>query len=820
VRTARNSEIDFDALIEPVALRLLGKPTQQRNGEWRYGTRGSLAIDLKNGRWFDHEANVGGGVLGLIRRHGHDRPLTWLACEGLLTNEPQGNGHTEPKIVAVYDYCDEKGELLFQVVRFEPKDFRQRKPDGHGGWIWKLGDTRRIPYRLPELLRAVAAGETIFIPEGEKDVDNLRAVGLEATTSPGGVKKWRNEYSNHLCGADVVVLVDNDAPGREHADQVAASLRGIAKRIRVLDIGKNWPSCPDKGDISDWLSAGGSAEKLRAMVGALPEPSAPADNQTSDQREKKPAQAEILIALVNSNVGELFRHREIAYADVSVAGHRETWPVRGTRLRQWVKRLYFAEHKKSPRAEAVQEAVDYADARAQFEGQEREVHLRVAGQGGRIYIDLGNDQRNAIEIDESGWRIVDEPPVRFRRPRGLLPLPTPKSGGKIALLRGFLNVRNNDDFVLVVCWLLAAMRDHGPYPVLDVLGEEGTAKSTLVRVLRALFDPNILALRALPREDRELFIAANNGWIQAFDNVSSLPLWLSNLLCQLSTGGGIAIRQLYTDQDEILFEVCRPIILNGIADAIVEPDLTQRTAFLLLDPIPDDKRRAEDEFWQEFERQRPLILGALLDGLAHGLRCFPDIRPVSLPRMADFAKWAMACEGAFWPAGTFTAAYERNRQDAISTVIEGDRVASAIKELMAGQTKWEGTATELKEALEIREFGADPALRHLPKGWPADPTRLSGAVRRVSSPLRKAGIYVIRPQTGSTEDRRRMTITTVRPEGSDGKGWKTASTASSASEKRGNGDATDATDANFYPYTPEERRPALGPVGDSLDDPR
>src|SRR5262249_24970863 len=220
------------------------------------------------------------------------------------------------------------------------------------------------------------------------------------------------------------------------------------------------------------------------------------------------------------------------------------------------------------------------------------VHLRVAGQGGRIYIDLGNDQWNAIEIDESGWRIVDVPPVRFRRPRGLLPLPPPKSGGKIALLRGFLNVRNNDGFVLVVCWLLAAMRDHGPYPVLDVLGEEGTAKSTLVRVLRALFDPNISALRALPREDRELFIAASNGWIQAFDNVSSLPLWLSNLLCQLSTGGGIAIRQLYTDQDEILFEVCRPIILNGIADAIVEPDLTQRTAFLLLDPIPDDKRRA------------------------------------------------------------------------------------------------------------------------------------------------------------------------------------------------------------------------------------
>jgi AAA domain/Homeodomain-like domain len=285
-RVERNSERprnNFDALMEPVALRLLGEPTQQRNGEWRYGNRGSLAVDIKNGRWFDHEANVGGGVLDLIRQHVSEPPIDWLRRAGLIEGEPS---HTEPNIVAVYDYCDEKGELLFQVVRFEPKDFRQRKPDGHGGWNWKLGDTRRILYRLPELLRAVAVGETIFIPEGEKDVDNLRAVGLEATTSPGGVKKWRNEYSNHLRGADVVVLVDNDAPGREHAAQVAASLRGIAKRVRVLDIGKLWADCPDKGDISDWLAAGGRIETLKAITDALPDVTAHADNWASEGRLK------------------------------------------------------------------------------------------------------------------------------------------------------------------------------------------------------------------------------------------------------------------------------------------------------------------------------------------------------------------------------------------------------------------------------------------------------------------------------------------------------------------------------------------------------
>ena len=273
-------KIDFDALMEPVALRLLGDPAHKQGQEWRYGSRGSLAIDIKSGTWFDHEANAGGGVFDLIRRQGYEQPAAWLRSEGLL-GSPQIVSRAESCIVKNYDYRDENGQLLFQVVRFEPKGFRQRRPHGRGGWIWNLQGTRRVPYRLPELMKSVAAGQTIYIPEGEKDGDNLCAIGLAATTNPGGCKKWRDEYSERLRGADVVVLPDNHAEGREHGDQVVASLHGIAKRIRILDIGKHWDGCPDKGDISDWLAAGGSAEKLKAIVDALPEASASADNQHS-----------------------------------------------------------------------------------------------------------------------------------------------------------------------------------------------------------------------------------------------------------------------------------------------------------------------------------------------------------------------------------------------------------------------------------------------------------------------------------------------------------------------------------------------------------
>src|SRR5262245_44530771 len=274
-------KIDFNTLMEPVALRLLGEPAEKQGNEWRYGSRGSLVIDLKKGCWFDHEANVGGGVFALILREGHDQPAAWLRSEGLL-GAPQVIRRAAPRIVETYDYRDEAGGLLFQVVHFDPKDFRQRRPDGRGGWTWKLGEARRVPYLLPELVKAVAAGETIYIPEGEKDVESLRAIGLAATTNPGGIKKWRAEYSEYLRGADIVVLPDNHAEGREHGEQVVASLKGIAKRIRVLDIGKHWTDCPNKGDISDWLDdACGTAEKIKEIVDALPDVSAPADNPSS-----------------------------------------------------------------------------------------------------------------------------------------------------------------------------------------------------------------------------------------------------------------------------------------------------------------------------------------------------------------------------------------------------------------------------------------------------------------------------------------------------------------------------------------------------------
>jgi 5S rRNA maturation endonuclease (ribonuclease M5) len=226
----------------------------------RFGTNGSKSVNLDDATWYDHEAEVGGGFRELYK---------------LVHGEFPENGSREASgrfnVVAEYNYRDHDGQLLFQVVRMSPKDFRQRRPDGNGGWIWKTGDVKKVLYRLPELLAAPLA--TVFVVEGEKDVDALRDRLLVATTNPGGAEakgasKWLPSMSDSLRDRDVVVLPDNDEAGEKHAANIASSLKGKAKSVRIVRL----PNLPDKGDVSDWLAAGGTAEELERLATEAPEP--------------------------------------------------------------------------------------------------------------------------------------------------------------------------------------------------------------------------------------------------------------------------------------------------------------------------------------------------------------------------------------------------------------------------------------------------------------------------------------------------------------------------------------------------------------------
>lgn len=233
-----------DSDIEKLARALWGEPNRQRSTreDIRYGSQGSKSVRPKDRTWFDHEAGEGGGFNDLYQKVHGVKPTS---------DTPQ----------LTYDYHSADGSLVYQVVRKIPKNFVQRRPDGAGGWIWKMGGITRVPYRLPDILKAPQSAR-LFVCEGEKDCDSLRRHGILATTNPGGAGKWLTSMSQYLLGRDVIILPDNDEVGENHALEVAAKLHGIARSITIHRL----PGLPEKGDVSDWLAVGGNVSELHDIV--------------------------------------------------------------------------------------------------------------------------------------------------------------------------------------------------------------------------------------------------------------------------------------------------------------------------------------------------------------------------------------------------------------------------------------------------------------------------------------------------------------------------------------------------------------------------
>jgi len=276
-------------------------------------------------------------------------------------------------------------------------------------------------------------------------------------------------------------------------------------------------------------------------------------------------------------------------------------------------------------------------------------------------------------------------------------LPLPVRGGCVDGLRAFLNVRGEDDFVLRVAWLVAALRGRGPYPVGAFSGEQGSAKTYESSILRRTIDPNAAPVRLVPREARDLMIAAANSHVVAFDNLSRIPPWLSDALCALASGTGFSTRELYSNDDEALFTAARPVIVNGITDVVTRPDLLDRALLFHCEPIPDEGRRPEDDLNAALRIAHPGILGSLLDAVSAALRTESVVRLARFSRMADFERWTVAATTSLpWSAVTFLAAYAHNREGAVETSLDGDPLADAVGALAASATSgWQGTSAEL-----------------------------------------------------------------------------------------------------------------------------
>ena len=518
----------------------------------------------------------------------------------------------------IWEYHNAVGEVYAAVARINlstPDGERRRKEfrplrKVTGGW--QVGDPDRwLPYHV----ETVKDSATVHLVEGEKCADALARLGFITVTSAHGAKSPRKTDWKTLAGKMVYLWPDNDDAGRQYVETVAGELADQGCKLYLMDLS----DLPKHGDVADWMAGRPQNETneekkaaLDNIIAAAMEYTPPVRADVSPAAEKeahagpngKPSNhnaAETLIALAQEEGHEFFHDADgVTYVsfwsenakDTRPGKHRETWPVDSRSYKQHLAGRYYSQHKKAPNDSAITDAVNTMEHRASA-GERRTVGVRRIHGDGKIYLDLADETWTTVETDAAGWRICPDPPVRFLRKKGMLPLPMPEQGGNIDDLRPLVNVPDENQWILIKAWLLSVFNGDIPLPILAVHGEQGSAKSTLCRLLRMLVDPNKAALRTFPKDERDLIISANNNLILAFDNLSGLPPAMADAVCRLSTGAGYAIRALYSDDEENIFAGRRSIIINGIEDLAGRADLLDRCITIQLPAIPDDERKNE-----------------------------------------------------------------------------------------------------------------------------------------------------------------------------------------------------------------------------------
>jgi hypothetical protein len=484
----------------------------------------------------------------------------------------------------------------------------------------------------------------------------------------------------------------------------------------------------------------------------------------TDEKKKGPSQATTILRLLRERYRPLLGDDGQPYA-VAKDGANVALPLRGSGgLRTQAAKMYADETRGvAPSGSALTDALTvFAGLAEQCEPEP--IHLRVARlDDGGIVVDQGTADGRCIVIGPEGWRQERRSPVLFRRTRLTAPMPDPYRTGDLDRFRALINV-DEDDWRVIVGFMVAALFPDIPHPILGLFGLQGTAKSNATRMIINLVSPSPAPTRSSPRDLKTWVTGANAGWMTGLDNVSSIPDWLSDALCRASTGEGMVDRALYTDADVSVIAFRRVVVINGIDMGEMAGDLAERLIRVELNPIR--QRRDESALWADFDEARPYALGALLDLTAHVLKALPDVHVQDAPRMADFARILAAIDQV-------TGWETLERYTTVAADAQGETLTPfgvLLRDLALAQEhaggEWRGTRTELLDALVPRdaEGRAKP-----PKDWPKLGT-VSGRIKRDTPALQTFGVHVDLDQRGPKPARERLVVITVTPVADDGEG--------------------------------------------------
>jgi hypothetical protein len=668
-------------------------------------------------------------------------------------------GSEEPSFNVTWLRADGKDK-----AKIDKADQRRTFGSSRGGVV-QLGD--------------VVVGQPVLIAEGIESA----LTGMEATGLPGlaslGTSGLRNiELPESI--NEVIFCGENDEANRRALAKACPAFaeKGIKVRVAMPPAGKK--------DLNDLVKGGesGGLAMVRMCIDAAPEW---APKRPKADAERQPSQSSFLF--------ELAVRRSQFFCDPagephtsfvtqhSGGEHHETHRIRSKGFNQRLRLWFYEERHNAPSNETMASTIKTLAAKAVYDRDVRNVYQRVAALDGKIYVDMCDDAWRAIEIDPDGYRVIEDPPVHFRRSPGMLALPTPsridpKKG--IARLDEVLKLGDKRDAVVILAWMLSGLSGRPPYAVLSFIGEPGSTKTSAAYVVRSAIDPNAAPLRSRPRDPHDVYVAANHSLVVAYYNLSSLSDVLSDTICTITEGSAESRRELFTDADEYVTRACAPFLLTSIESVALRGDLAQRTLYVRLASVADKDRVTEQTFKARFRRIHPDLLGALCGGVSVGLRVEKTLEPRPLPRLATFFHWGLACSSALWPPGVFESAFALNAADAVDDVVESDVAAATFRRFMLARGReWTGTATELlaeliafvrrpvreaeaahhKAAGDDREYGSNerdrtgPALSEardvardiLGDRWPKTPNALAGKLKRASPALRYKGIEISWP---------------------------------------------------------------------------
>lgn len=470
-----------------------------------------------------------------------------------------------------------------------------------------------------------------------------------------------------------------------------------------------------------------------------------ASPQTVTAKVSQPVAQPSLYRLVRSKIGQCFMDTDgQAYVTIDNRMMRAD----SQELADVVRMLSLAGSASPVSRNAVESCIETIGAECRTSGITRRVFNRLgtSEDGETMYLDLATPRGELVEITESGWKVVQTSDVLFVHPRGQLPLPLPQGGNTALKALAPLVNAEGDELVLYVAALFGTLMPSGPYPVLVISGQQGSGKSWATQTFKSIVDPTTTPLRTCPTKADDCAIAASGQHVVAFNNLSKVPPWLSDLLCSLNSGGSHAGRKLYTNYDESRLTVARPIVLNGIVDVATRSDLLDRGVLIRLQPLKGCT--TEDDLRGWFRGLHPFILGGLLDAAVVALRHRhdPEYQLREKPRMADFAQWVVEGEESLGiQKGSFMRAYAENRSSASQIATEEQsELVDALERFLAPQPAWTGSISELYAKMR-GQVVANTISRNVPSWFPGNVRVLSDALSRLAPDLERArGIGISR----------------------------------------------------------------------------